>query len=302
MKKEELIKAIDSVQPDIHMKTRLQSKVLSNKKAYKNTRRFVKSLAALCLAAAVVFGAGLFNKAPIADNEKSSGTLTHDSAPGIIKAFIVVASAADAVDTQTNSVTKTLELNEEYPYQINLSVTDVRGKTEEEKKKILDELHRIQESYFVTGSFSVGRGMISGLDNVFVSECSLNQFKLNIENLKQLKCINVTNSSPYGEVVYNNQKKASFAPVHGHSVIVNADDFDAERCGFLWQHTDELETAVNKNPDLAFSTFDDTITFTAEYIDGSKATGVVELKFDSTGNATAVCKSYEYQKAGDDTR
>lgn len=302
MKKEEFKQAIDNIQPDIHMRTRLQAKILYENNALKRNKNYGKRIIAVCLTAVIIFCAALLSYKP-APNNPDTGTDTEENfSPQIIKAFIVVASAADTVDMQTESPEKTLELNEEYPYKINLSYTDTRGKTEKEKKKILDDLYKKQEEYFSDKSFSFGASAINSLSDVFISEYSLNQFKLNIENIDMLECIRVSNTSPYGQMVYNNQKKATFAPVKGHDIIINADDFNAKRCGFFWNHTEELEKAVNQNPDLPFSTFDDTITFTVEYSDGSKAVGVVELNFDSAGNAATVCKSYEYQKAGDDSK
>jgi len=55
-----------------------------------------------------------------------------------------------------------------------------------------------------------------------------------------------------------------------------------------------MDKAFNENINTPFSTFNDTITFTVEYNDGSKAIGVVDLVFDNSGNAKVVCKNYDY--------
>ena len=95
-------------------------------------------------------------------------------------------------------------------------------------------------------------------------------------------------------MVYNEHKPDFDAPEHGNDITINGADFDFEKSGFYWDHTIELEKAFEENINTPYSTFNDTITFTIEYNDGSKAIGVVELVFDDSGNATAVCKNYDY--------
>ena len=87
--------------------------------------------------------------------------------------------------------------------------------------------------------------------------------------------------------------------MHGDDKTVNGEEFDPTTAGFYWDYTDKLISALEQNPNTPFSTFNDVITFTLEYTDGSKSVGVVELNFDTYGNAAAVCKKYENQKAGE---
>ena len=103
----------------------------------------------------------------------------------------------------------------------------------------------------------------------------------------------VTNESEYGEMVFDPHKPSFNAPEHGHSITISGEDFDCTTSGFYWNTNEEAVKAIEQNINLPFSAFNDTITFTAEYIDGSKATAVVELNFDTSGDATAVCKSYK---------
>ena len=95
-------------------------------------------------------------------------------------------------------------------------------------------------------------------------------------------------------MVYNINKPAFDAPKYGNDITITGEDFDFEESSFYWDHTEEMEKAFDENINTPFSTFNDTITFMVEYNDGSKAIGVVDLVFDDSGNATAVCKNYDY--------
>lgn len=295
MKKEEFKKVIDKIQPDIHMKTRLKTKLFISRKPH----RFIRSITALCLAVAVIFSAVLFVQPQLPDNGEISEASSQNFLPNIMKAFIVIAGAADFENGKTVSANKTLELNEEYPYGVHLKIVDIRELSNTEKENILNELNNKLSEYVDNKDFSMGISYTCGTEKYYLSQCSINEFKLDLENEENIKSVNVKNTSIYGKMVYDVHKLVFKAPEQGNDITISGEDFDCENSGFYWDHTEEMEKALDKNINLPFSAFNDTITFTVDYIDGSKAIGVVELRFDDSGSATAVCKNYEYQKAGD---
>ena len=298
MKKEELIYAIDSVQPDVHMKTRLSAKIFSAAPERKKHKRLAKCLVALCLAAAVVSGAGLLTETP-PDGTEGSETSAQELVPGIMKGFIVIASAAETQGEETAAVNKTLELNEEYPYGVYLRAVDTRQLSEKDKKEVLNELNNELAKYCGGSSFLTGRSSLCDTGSCYLVQCSVNEFRLDLENGENIEYVNVSNTSEYGQMVYSTHKPTFNAPEHGSDITVSGEDFDCETDGFYWEHTEEMEKVLGEDINTSFSAFDDTVTFTVEYKDGTRAVGVVELRFDSTGSASAVCKNYEYQKAGD---
>lgn len=295
MKKEDFKKAIDKIQPDIHMKSRLKTKVYISRKPH----RFTRSIAALCLAAAVIFSAVLFIQPQLPDNNETEEASSQTFLPDIMKAFIVIAGAADSENGNTLSANRTLELNEDYPYGVHLKVVDIGELSATEKEKILNELNNKLSEYVDNKDFSLGISYTCGTEKYYLSQCSINEFRFDLEEKENIRSVNVKNTSIYGQMVYNAHKPTFKAPEHGNDITISGEEFDCENSGFYWDHTEEMEKALDKNINLPFSAFNDTITFTVDYIDGSKVIGVVELRFDDSGNATAVCKSYEYQKAGD---
>ncbi len=297
MKKEELVKYIDGIQPDLYMKTRLKAKIADSKPNTIKPRKFISSVTALCLVAALIIGTGFYSK--VTDNVDGSkaNTIGNGIMPDIMEAFIIVASAEDFKGEAT-VVTKTLEVDEAYPYGVNMKLCDITGMSESEKKSLVNEMRAELNTYANEDGFTMGGSTVITTDKIYMVICSVNEFRFNIKPDKKLKSINVKNTSPYGQMVFSSGKREFSAPLHGDDITVSGEDFDPMTAGFYWDYTDELVNALEENPDTPFSAFDDVITFTLEYTDGSKSAGVVELNFDTYGNAAAVCKKYENQKAG----
>lgn len=292
MKREDFIQVIDNIQPDIHMKTRLKVKIFTAGNERKKAKNIPKIVVALCLAFALILGAGLF-AAPQTDSNAATQTSPQVFVPELMKAFVVIA-AAENETVETQPAIQALELNRKYSYGVHLKITDTRSLSKEEKAEILKELNDEIFLYSKENGFSLGRSMTCEGNNFYLTYCSVNEFRLNLENRENIKSVTVSNTSEHGEMVYDVHKPIFKSPDHGHSITIRGEDFDCEKSGFYWSITEDAEKAIEKNINLPFSAFNDTITFTAEYIDGSKATAVVELNFDNSGSATTVCKSYTF--------
>ncbi len=291
MKKDEFKKSIDNINPDAYMGNRIKAKINSDLPV-RNNRRVTVSITAFCLAFAIVFGVA-FLTPPTAPTEQ---TTTDNSVAENVKInpFIIVASAADAESSEAVPENKVLQLNEEYPYEVYLKVKD-RSLSEEEKSEIVINLADDFKEYgFDKITFDTSRVMMCTDENITLIQYVFNDFKLDLENTENIKSINVKNTSKYGQVVHHYNLPKFGVVEHGNNITINATDYDLEKSSFYWDHTDEMEKAFNENINTPFSTFNDTITFTVEYNDGSKAIGVVDLVFDDSGNAKVVCKNYDY--------
>lgn len=303
MKKDDLKKSIDNINPDSYMGNRLKAKITTNTVPVKRNRQVTLSITAFCLAFAIIFGVGFISQpqTPAPQQNTTENTIPQNKT---VNAFIMVASAANSESTETATVNKTLELNEEYPYEVYLKVRDVRGLSDAETSKIGNELEDIFNKYCAEKKFDTGKAELCVSENIIMTVCTFNEFKLDLEDTENIKSINVKNTSKYGQMVYDTNKPTFNAPEHGNFINIgwehgnnlsaNGEDFDFEKSSFYWSHTEELEKAFEENINTPYSTFNDTITFTVEYNDGSKAIGVVDLVFDDSGNATAVCKNYDY--------
>ena len=293
MKKDDFKKSIDNINPDAYMGNRLKAKITANTVPVKRNRQVTLSIVSFCLAFAIIFGAGFLipSKTPEPKQNTTENTVPQNKT---VNAFIMVAGAANTENTETTTVNKTLELNEEYPYEVYLKVRDIRNLSDDEISKIQNELDDVFNKYCAEKNFDIGRAELCGSENIVMTICAFNEFKLDLEDTENIKSINVKNTSKYGQMVYDTNKPTYNAPEHGNDFTVDGKDFDFEKSSFYWSHTEEMEKAFEGNISTPFSTFNDTITFTVEYNDGSKAIGVVDLIFDDSGNATAVCKNYDY--------
>ena len=290
MKKDELKKSIDNINPDAYMGNRIKAKITSDMPVRKN-RRLTVSITAFCLAFAIIFGVA-FLTPPTAPTSQT----TTDSAvvEKRINPFIIVASAAEVQNTEVGAENKVLELNEEYPYKMYLEIRDVSGLSDEEKYSMMIDSKDLFEKKLDNVEFYTGKLQTCTNENIVFVQYTFNDFKLDLENIENVKSINVKNTSKYGQMVHQYNSPKFGGPEHGNDITINSKDYDFEKSSFYWDHTEEMEKVFNENINTPFSTFNDTITFTVEYNDGSKAIGVVDLVFDDGGNSKVVCKSYDY--------
>lgn len=304
MKKDDFKKTIDKINPDAYMGNRLKAKITTNTVPVKRNRQITLSIVSFCLAFAIVFGVGFISQpqTPAPQQNTTENTIPQNKT---VNAFIMVASAANSESTETATVNKTLELNEEYPYEVYLKVRDIRGLSDAETSKIENELDDVFNKYCAEKKIDTWKAGLCASENIIMTVCTFNEFKLDLEDTENIKSINVKNTSKYGQMVYyanrhfeevvtDEGNKINLNWKAGNDVTIDGSCFDFEKDSFYWDHTDEMEKAFDENINIPFSTFNDMITFTVEYKDGSKAIGVVDLVFDDSGNATAVCKNYDY--------
>lgn len=292
MKKDDFKKSIDNINPDAYMGSRLKAKITTDTTPIKSRKSLALTITAFSLAFTMIFGVGFISQpeAP-APQQDTTGAISNNRT---VNPFILVASAANTEDTEASIPNKTLEINEEYPYEVYLKVRDVKGFSDDKISETVKQMNEAFNQYYANKDFFTGSAVISATQNIILAQCTLNSFKLNLKNTESIKAISVTNTSKYGQMVYNANKPSFSAPQHGNDFTITAEEYNFEGGSFYWDFTEELKKAFDENINTPFSTFNDTITFTIEYTDESKAIGVVDLVFDDDGNATAVCKNYDY--------
>ena len=291
MKKEEFRNIIDDIQPDIYLENRLKAKVIGASHA--KPKRIPKAVVALVLAAVIALGTGFAAKTPATDPENSTQGTTQNTVLDMMSGFIVLASAAEA-EEQTAIP---LEINEGYDCGVKLIVTDIRNMTADEKDKTLADLNNGIHAYRNQEGFYRGRSHTETTDEFYLTQYTVNEFRLNPAEGKKVKTVTVKNESEYGKMVFSINSRPSYSlPKQGHEITVSGDEFNAAADGFYWQHTEKMLNALSENNGLSFSAFNDTVTFTVEYSDGVTATGVVNIVFSESGEATAVCKDYREVK------
>ncbi len=292
MKKDDFKKSIDNINPDAYMGNRLKAKITTDMPV-RNNRRVTVSITAFCLAFAIIFGVAFLTP----PTTPTVQTTTNNSGVENVKIspFIIVASAAEAESEEAVTENKVLELNEEYPYEMYLKVKDTTNLSDEQKGEYVLDLAEDFEEYGLTEKvFDTARAMVCTTENIALIQYAFNDFKFDLENIENAKSINVKNTSKYGQMVHNYNLPKFGGPEQGNDITINSKDYDFEKSSFYWDHTEEMEKAFNENINTPFSTFNDTITFTVEYNDGSKVIGVVDLVFDDSGNAKVVCRNYDY--------
>ncbi|MBQ8784194.1 MAG: hypothetical protein IJZ57_10550 [Clostridia bacterium] len=296
MKKDDFKKSLDNINPDADMGNRLKTQISKINMSAKSDRQMLLVITTFCFVFAIIFGVRLLSLQPSDSTILSPKTTENTvSQSKQISAFIMVANAANGEKTETATIYETLELNEEYPCEIYLKVKDISGLSEEEKTKLIQEMNNdVFKKHSSDSMFKRGHVQICTTEKIILSQCGLNEFKFDLEHTENIKTVNAKNTSKYGQVVFNSGRPTFDTPPHGNDITVNGEEFDCEKSSFYWDHTEEMEKVFDKNINTAFSTFNDSITFTVEYKDGSKAIGIVELVFDDLGNAITMCKSYDY--------
>lgn len=273
------------------MKTRLKAKVIGGA-SHTKPKRITRALVAVCLAVIIVLGTGFIGKRPEIDPENPTEGTSKNTVLDIMSGFIVLASACDGETEEENQTVIPLEINEGYDCGIKLIATDIRGMTESQKEKILTDLNNGIYAYRDEEGFFRGRSHTDGTDEIYLTQCSVNEFRLTLEEGRSVKSVSVKNTSEYGEMVYSVGRPIFSAPEHGHEIVISGEAFNSKTDGFYWEHTDEMLKALSENSGISFSAFNDTVIFTVEYTDGVKATGVVDIVFNENGEATAICKDY----------
>lgn len=301
MKKEDLKNSIDLIEPDPYMGTRLKSKMSVRKTSTVSFKKIGTCGVAVALIFALLFG---FNPSPSATVPSTSDIQTNEGFIRQVNPFIMVANAAEAAENPSAEYT-TLKLNETFPFAYKISFVDVRGMNEFEREDVVLKAQEMLDNYIGnTNTVDYNMACVRSFPNIIFTESLENNIKLNLTDKENIKSINVKNSSEWGYVEYYDWKlidseidKGNTRPIpHGNDITITAEQYHQDSGGFHWKNSYKLDNAINDNPDIPLSTFTDTITFTVEYLDGSKEIGVIDVVFDDEGNGSFTLRDYSYSE------
>lgn len=292
MKKEDIKNAVDLIQPDPYMETRLKAKSIPVKTRSRILGKVTAGAIALCLIFAMVFGLNLPTSTTTPNAEGQSQTIQQNQVK--INPFIMVASAIE-----TEAEFKTLNLNDAFPFAYKISLIDVRGMNKSDREKIY--LNERDSAIDYSEAVGNSRVTVRGAgENVILTEYYANYIKLDLKNIENVKSINAKTSTKWGQIEYYDTKlieteieKGNTTPIpHGQEITISAEQYHNDCEGFSWKNTAEMTQAIDENPDTPLSMYSDTITFTVEYKDGSKEIGIIDVVFDDEGNGSFISREY----------
>lgn len=292
MKKVDIKNAVDLIQPDPYMETRLKAKSIPVKTRSRILGKVTAGAIALCFIFAMVFGLNLPTSTTTPNAEGQSQTIQQNQVR--VNPFIMVASAIE-----TEAEFKTLNLNDAFPFAYKISLIDVRGMNKSDREKI----YLNERDTAIDYSEAVGNSRVTvrgAGENVILTEYYANYIKLDLKNIENVKSINAKTSTKWGQIEYYDTKlieteieKGNTTPIpHGQEITISAEQYHNDCEGFSWKNTAEMTQAIDENPDASLSMYSDTITFTVEYKDGSKEIGIIDVVFDDEGNGSFISREY----------
>ncbi len=308
MKKEEFKAALDLIEPDVYLKTRLKAKLNYERKS---KMKMKKTFAGL-IAAAVIIAAALGVYFPLKNHKTetalpsspSSSQVSNSEKNGNVNPFIMVAGAIDDEEALKNDTAfKTLNFNESFPYGYKISFENAKGMSEEERAALVekrnDEILKALETD--SKKYDNKTESVFEKDGMIFTAVTSNNFKLKFDDFESVESVTAELSSGWGEISYYVDKfihSEMLAFLKGQKCTVKTDgtalDYDEATSRFKWKCSDKMLAAIAENPDIKLSAFSDTITFTVLHKDKTKEVGVVDVTFDDDGNATFTNCGYSF--------
>lgn len=289
MKPDEIKKAVNSVKVDAFMQTRLKQKVESKVNKRKSTAKpLISSVLAVCMLAAV----GLY--ATHYDVKDNNFTSTEAQSTNDSKSYLDTVMVVYAQDGKIEN--KKLKLNVTTPLKYSLKVYDIRNKSEKEIEALKDRLRKQnQDEENSNGIVEYKRGT-EYLDNIILQKAIYNSFVLDIDDPTAVKQIELKTNTDYWYFNYRDSRDGveleNMFP-QGNDLTIDGDTYvqlieENKRDGYDMlcinlEHDMNLCCAIDKNPDIDLSTFDDTLTFIVEYKNGVVEESNVAISLDDNG-------------------
>lgn len=310
MKKEEFKAALDLIEPDAYLETRLKAKLNYERKS--NMK--LKKISVCLIAAAVIIAAALGVYFPLKNHKAetakpsspSSSSVSSNEKTGGINPFIMVAGAIDDEEAlKNNTAFKTLNFYESFPYGYKISIENAKSMSEEERSALVekrnDEILKALETE--SNKYENKTESVFEKDGVIFTAVTSNNFKLKFDDFESVESVTVKLSSGWGEISYYLDKmfhSEMLAFLNGQKCTVKTEgtaiNYDEATSRFKWKCSDKMLAAIAENPDIKLSTFSDTITFTVLHKDKTKEVGVVDVTFDDDGNATFTNRGYSFSE------
>lgn len=317
MNKNDIKMAVDEIKPDPYLKERLSTKI-SATAVPKKRHLGVKAGVAVALCFAVIgTSIGVFsnkNEVELVPQTQSSSEYCV-AAPGF--AMIAYAKENGEKVTEHFLATKT-------PLKYNITVTDIRGKSEKEIEKLMKSSTEKIDSVELPEDVASAQQGTERLDNILLTRTEYNYFDLDLpaDIVDSIKEIRVANTSKYGEIVvecpdvFYTENGEYIYECHDGDTIKDINIMDGFLCGnnillkgeryekikrlnlnfgIYWQPAQEMYYLLDKEQNAGFSKIKDTLTFEVEFKDGSLSKSVLEISFDENGNMFATTKSFDHK-------
>ena len=209
---------------------------------------------------------------------------------------------------------KELELGVNVPLQYKFTITDVRGKSDKEKEEIIENERKINKS-MMDSDFKddvyVARSGVEALDNVIIRRFVLNSFAIQANNPDNIESVNIKCNTDYWELSYYDYRDVepenkftigtnltiSGDVLDGIIKHISSEEINNNFIQINLRHSIDMCSSIDKNPNIDLSNFDDTLTFTVNYKDNTKAVSVIEIGFDDEGNLHAKAVKSVHEKA-----
>lgn len=289
MNRKEYKKSMSGIHPSDQVVERIMD-MTNDKKARKGLT--FKRLASTALALAILVGGG-YGVNQLIDNESTRIENNTHSVQRTVNPLSVMVAYAEDGETKE----KVLELGVNTPIKYNLEIYDIRNKSEKEIEKLKDELRssnlQIKEENLDTLSVITGT---ESLDNIILRKMIYNSFVLDIKDPTTVKSINLKTNTEFWYLNYFDQRDdvtLENAFPKGKDLTIDGETY-AELLEALKEHGYEgfyinlehdmnLCSAIDKNPEIDLSNFNDTLTFTVEYKDGTVEQAKIDISLNQNG-------------------
>lgn len=296
MNRREYKKSMSGVRPSEQTIERIFTMTV-DKKAKKN--HAFKRIASATLALAILVGCGYGASQLVSKNNDIE--IVKSTKNAIVEAVnplsVMVAYAEDGVVNQVP-----LKLGTETPVYYQLDIIEINGASEDEIEKKVESLMD-DNSFFENKKVTEVRLSTERHDGFLLRQAIANSFVLGIEKPENVKNITLKSNSGYWRFDYRDYSKGienEDAFVKGQSLDIDGDTYvglikyDKEHYTDALEinlnHTEKLCEEIEKNPKLDLSKFNDTLTFTVEYKDGSVEQANIDISLNQNGRMMMTVK------------
>lgn len=190
------------------------------------------------------------------------------------------------VATSPNDPGTELVENLTLPMNYLLRVRDLRGLSEAERDKIINEERKFCNNQSNSSLLEAGVRYTHNMprENYVISYIRTGCFRLQIENYDLVESISIRCSTKYGMV---DVRSSDYPWPKGWDVEIQPEDISdyyLERpLEINWKYTTELLYALDEDPAMPLSSFSDTVTFSVKFLDGTVKETKVQIMIQDDG-------------------
>lgn len=207
-----------------------------------------------------------------------------------------------ASDNGTEIAETELHANISLPFGYTVTVTDLRGMSEEDARTLYHRLNQELSNKLTPDTFS-SAGITRGA-NMALTVTQTGCFILEIADRSSVSSIKAECVSEFGEVQFyilkDNQLASNWHP-HWNELTISGEEYAAfdpdTQLAIAWHHSMQMVDALDKNPDIPLSNFSDQLIITVNHKDGTAETFISDIQFSDEGIAVIEHKGSVYYSA-----